>query len=86
MSDGHVLLGGVYYPVNVLKADGVPEGCSLLQLLEDVGDRDTLTGDLATTFFAANSTLYGRRVGEHPTTGLPAFELVNPWTMEPQAR
>ena len=61
-----VLIGGAPYRAYVLQnLPNVPPGITILRLLENVGDRDIITNEEATTFFAAGTLLKARREGEY---------------------
>jgi hypothetical protein len=75
----YVLIGGVPYRCHVARSTGLRPGFAALRLLEDVGDRATITRGEATTFFAKGTILTGRHDGEfHPTTGERCLRLVDP--------
>src|SRR5262245_36387299 len=75
----HVLIGDIPYPVECISHEEIAGGVEVLRLLEDVGDRDTITSDVATTFFGKGSLITARWTGErHITTGRRVFQMVDP--------
>jgi hypothetical protein len=86
----HVLIGGIPFPCAMMPVKnwspeslakaGAATDLVALCLLENVGDKNTITRDEETTFFGRGTILLARREGEavHPSTGLPLYRFARP--------
>jgi hypothetical protein len=78
----YIRYGGVPYPYQITPVSNCPAGVEAMYLLEDVGDPDVITSDVATTYFSAGTAIRSRWGGErHPVDGRQVFDPVDPRTL-----
>jgi hypothetical protein len=70
--DCHLLIDEIPFRAKTMETIGVPDGLEAVMLLERVGTRDEVV-----SFFGKGTVMYVQRCGEHVTTGLPLYRMVD---------